>query len=1130
MKRITKIYALIFALVMVFSASPLIYSSAAENNGFLNGLFTKKVSDCKITVAKTASYTGKKVKAKVVVKNGKTTLKEGTHYKLAYSSNKKIGTAKVKITGIEKGGYKGSKTYSFKIVPAKPKISQKNKTTSSFTLSWKKVKGAKKYIIYKYDTKKKKYVKVKETEKTSFSVKKLSSAKKYTYAVKAYAKKNYVSDYSKTDIYTKPGAVKSIKVKASGSSATLSVKKVTRATGYAVYTYNAKTKKYKRTGTTKKLTYTIKNLKEKTSYTYYVAAYYGSTSNIGAKKKVTFKTTALPAVPVAGKVTGLKATVKGTDIILTWNKAKNAMAYNVYSLDENGKLTLLKTTSELTFTHKKSEGTAASYCVSALNSVKKEGEKSDTKTAYIPLSAVKNLSLSLSGNKLVATWDKKDKATSYTVYHYDTSKKSYSAVATVKEGTSHSEEIKDGTAVSLCVSADFTYGKETLPGEKCSTKSYILPLEAVSGLKASSADEASIKLSWNKKDRAEGYNVYSYNADKKTYSLISDAGNSTSCEIKNLKAGTDYSFAVSGYFYAGGKKEAGKYSSVISASTVPSAPSSVSLDDRTETSVTFKWSSSKNADAYSIYSYNASEGSYKKIADTDKTSFTVTGLEKGKAYNYAVSSVSNKNGTVLESKKGEVVTFSTLITPGKVTGLKTSVKSNKATVSWKKTDGAQGYTVYSVGSDGKLTALGSVENSTQYVFNIPNGKAYTVAVKAYVKSKSLTLEGEISDSEYVILPFDKVKNLKFVSATEYSVTLSWDKKEGAEGYDIFSYNPESQTYTQILDAGTNTTFSVKNLEDNKSYTYAVGAYFTHDNQKITGIQSDIVKATTKPYIEVSNMSLTAYSETTMNIKWHAVDGAKSYNVYRYNPDSKTYTLLGNSKYPLFIANELEKGKSYQFAVSVIKDVNGTEKESSKSDLVTAYSTKTMPQNMKKVFDTVKGNTFSIKYAVPLNDSQTIPTEFYYKNENYALVANMSMEGLDISSRTLYLKDKNEAYILIPMGITGFYTKMSASDLVNDGMDAGSLIRSIAPEVNTNIPYTVTQKLYDGKTYTCESFVSATGSVITYYFYNGKLTDIEEVNSKGTVSLMNITSLSTSVDDKIFKLPTLFPVGWTYIDM
>ena len=148
MKRITKIYALIFALVMVFSASPLIYSSAAENNGFLNGLFTKKVSDCKITVAKTVSYTGKKVKAKVVVKNGKTTLKEGTHYKLAYSSNKKIGTAKVKITGIEKGGYKGTKTYSFKIVPAKPKISQKNKTTSSFTLSWKKVKGAKKYIVY----------------------------------------------------------------------------------------------------------------------------------------------------------------------------------------------------------------------------------------------------------------------------------------------------------------------------------------------------------------------------------------------------------------------------------------------------------------------------------------------------------------------------------------------------------------------------------------------------------------------------------------------------------------------------------------------------------------------------------------------------------------------------------------------------------------------------------------------------------------------------------------------------------------------------------------------------------------------------------------------------------------------
>lgn len=1126
MKRITKICAFIFALVMSLSASPLIYSSAAESTGLLNALFTKKIEDCKITVAKTVSYTGKKVRAKVTVKNGKTTLKEGTHYKLTYSSNKKIGTAKVKVTGIEKGGYKGTKTYSFKIVPAKPKITVKNKTTSSFTLSWKKVKGAKKYIVYKYDTKKKKYVKVKETEKTSFAVKKLSSAKKYTYAVKAYAKKNYVSDYSKKVVYTKPGAIKSLKASASYATATLSWKKTARATGYAIYTYNSKTKKYKRIAATKKLQYTVKNLNEKTSYTYYVAAYYSSKSNIGAKKKVSFKTTAAPAVK---KVTGLKAEVKDTDVLLSWEKAENATAYKVYSVDENGKLTLLATTSSLTFTQKKSEGTAASYCISALNSQKKEGEKSDIKTVFIPLSAVKGFSVSLSGSRLTATWDKKDKATSYTVYSYDADEKKYTAVTAVKD-TSYTADIKDGTALTLCVSADFAYGKETVRGEKCATKSCILPLEAVSGLKFVSADESSLKISWSKKDRAEGYNVYSYNSDKKTYSLISDAGNSTSYEVKSLKAGTDYSFAVCGYFSAGGKKEAGKYSSVLAASTVPSAPVTLTLDDRTEVSVTFKWSSSKNANSYNIYSYNASEGSYKKIASTDKTAYTVTGLDKGKAYNYAVTAVTEKNGYLLESKKSEVSTFSTLITPGKVTGLKTSVKSNKATVSWKEADGAQGYTVYSVGSDGKLTALGSVENSTQYVFSIPNGKAYTVAVKAFAKSKSLTLEGEISDSEYVIVPFDKVTGLKLVSSTEYSVTLSWDKKEGAEGYDIFSYNEETQTYTQILDAGTNTTFSVKNLEDNKTYTYAVGAYFTHDNQKITGIQSDTVNATTKSYIEVSNISLTAYSETTMNIKWHAVNGAKSYNVYRYNPDTKDYTLLGNSKYPLFVANELEKGKTYQFAVSVIKDVNGAEKESSKSDLVTAYSTSTMPANTKKVFDTVKGNAFSIKYAVPLNDTQTIPTEFYYKNGSYALVANMSMEGLDISSRTLYLKDKNEAYILIPMGITGFYTKMSATDLVNDGMDAGSLIKSIAPEVNTSIPYTVTQKLYDGKTYTCESFVSSSGSVMTYYFYNGALTDIEEVNSKGTVSLMNITSLSTSVDDKIFKLPSLFPVGWTYIDM
>ena len=118
MRRITKIYAFLFALIMVLSAAPLMNASALSTNYLLLDLIIKKptdISTCTIAVAKSVSYTGKALKPKVTVKDGKNVLKEGTHYTLKYSSNKKIGTGKVTVTGIDNKGYKNSKTISFKI-------------------------------------------------------------------------------------------------------------------------------------------------------------------------------------------------------------------------------------------------------------------------------------------------------------------------------------------------------------------------------------------------------------------------------------------------------------------------------------------------------------------------------------------------------------------------------------------------------------------------------------------------------------------------------------------------------------------------------------------------------------------------------------------------------------------------------------------------------------------------------------------------------------------------------------------------------------------------------------------------------------------------------------------------------
>lgn len=78
----------------------------------------KTISDSDVSLSKTSyAYDGKAKKPGVTVRDGKTVLKKGTDYTVAYKGNVSAGTAKAIVAG--KGGYKGSVTKTFKIAVKK---------------------------------------------------------------------------------------------------------------------------------------------------------------------------------------------------------------------------------------------------------------------------------------------------------------------------------------------------------------------------------------------------------------------------------------------------------------------------------------------------------------------------------------------------------------------------------------------------------------------------------------------------------------------------------------------------------------------------------------------------------------------------------------------------------------------------------------------------------------------------------------------------------------------------------------------------------------------------------------------------------------------------------------------------
>lgn len=166
------------------------------------------IASAKISLKKFSYvYDGKKKQPAVTVKIGGTTLKKGIHYKISYKNNKNIGTASVTITGT--GGYTGSATKTFKIIPKGTSLSKVSAKKKGFAVKWKKqAKSINGYQIQystnrKFTDKKTKIKTVAKNKTTKLIVSKLKGKKKYYVHIRTYKivkGKKYYSSWSKVKV------------------------------------------------------------------------------------------------------------------------------------------------------------------------------------------------------------------------------------------------------------------------------------------------------------------------------------------------------------------------------------------------------------------------------------------------------------------------------------------------------------------------------------------------------------------------------------------------------------------------------------------------------------------------------------------------------------------------------------------------------------------------------------------------------------------------------------------------------------------------------------------------------------------------------------------------------------------
>ena len=186
-----------YRVTAIFKGDYTHYNSIQDKTVTLT-ITNKSIANAIVSGIKDKTYTGKKIKQSLSIKDGNILLKEGIDYTVSYGPNKKIGNVTITIAG--KGNYAGTINRTFKIIPKGTSIKKLKSGKKQFKATWKKQKNQTSGYEIQYSTKKNfksaKKVKIKKNKTTSSTVKKLKAKKKYYVRIRTYKTVNGKKFYS----------------------------------------------------------------------------------------------------------------------------------------------------------------------------------------------------------------------------------------------------------------------------------------------------------------------------------------------------------------------------------------------------------------------------------------------------------------------------------------------------------------------------------------------------------------------------------------------------------------------------------------------------------------------------------------------------------------------------------------------------------------------------------------------------------------------------------------------------------------------------------------------------------------------------------------------------------------------
>lgn len=566
---------------------------------------------------------------------------------------------------------------------------------------------------------------------------------------------------------------------------------------------------------------------------------------------------------------------------------------------------------------------------------------------------------------LLISWENIQSADKYELYKYNSETEEYELLDVLNNTEYYDNGLVTGQTYRYRVRMIRETSQGKIQYSSYSTVSGKPTLDAVAGFSADSYTRNSITVNWEWVPGATGYVIYRYDENSESYVQIKKISDPLTLNWTNtgLPFNTSYRYRMRAIRTDGATTAYSVYTSGVKATTCLEKVEIISAVAADNKSLTLTWNKVPGADGYYIYRYNDETETFmqiKKISGGDTLNWRNTGLTAQSHYRYAMKAYCTVDGTLCASKMSTEIEAEVL--PGVELVSVESANYESVHLEWNKADYGYGYEILISTSEkdgyevwNRVWGLDEIQCT---INGFETGRMYYFKVRVFdwLHNEMYSPESESMSCKPVL----KVPELS-LSPDHDRIFLNWNAVEGATGYMVYLYNPDTDT-TSILKKISDTdmlSWNHTKLVIGESYAYRIRAIRITDNKTYYSDYSS-VKSSKTNILTPDNLEITQSTNSSLKLTWNKVSGAEGYYIYCKLPGSSSYAQIKkitSGDICEWTHSKLTFGTAYSYKIKACITSSGTNYFSAYTDEVSWYI------NLKPVKDLIVTPTGSNSLAL-----------------------------------------------------------------------------------------------------------------------------------------------------------------------